>query len=158
MGLYTEMGDRGGCQGERAKMQISDIATVILLLHVNATTKRVTAECRWYGFPFVVNGVREDIGSAGSYHQDRHCAVLHISTRRLAHLRYWAIRLGKSTHTVLQSPMDSTSVRTRVLTALQSLWARRPYGLPRLGTTFALALQDYANPRDFENHRSKASK
>ena len=42
-----------------------------------------------------------------------------------------------------------------VLTALQSSWAPRPYGLPRLGTTFALALQDHVNPRDLESHRSK---
>jgi hypothetical protein len=60
---YEKMGDRGGCQKERAKMQISDIVTVILLLYVTGTTKRVPAECRWYIFPFVVNGVGEDIGS-----------------------------------------------------------------------------------------------
>src|SRR2546423_15186888 len=57
--------------------------------------------------------------------------------------------------------MGSTSLGARpsyalaVLTALQSSWAPRPYGLPRLGTTFALALQDHVNPRDLESHRSK---
>ncbi len=51
--------------------------------------------------------------------------------------------------------MSSTSLRARgphgpaVLMGATSL---RP---PRLGTTFALALHDYVNPRDLESHKSK---
>jgi hypothetical protein len=54
--------------------------------------------------------------------------------------------------------MGPTSLKARplcalaVLTALQSSWTPRPYGLPRLDTTLASALQDYINPRDLESY------
>jgi hypothetical protein len=68
--------------------------------------------------------------------------------------------------------MGSTSLHARgphgpaVLMSSTSLRARGPHGPavlmgatslrpPRLGTTFALALHDYVNPRDLESHRSK---
>ena len=72
-----------------------------------------------------------------------------------------AVPHGGSTSLRARSPHDaavlmgSTSLHARGPHGPAVLMGPRPYGLPDLGTTFALALQDYVNSRDLESHRSK---